>query len=112
MTTKNTTKSKNHGLWAFSRLALNAAYGTLDTINKDSAVMYVGPNHYNAERNGYVQSLDAAKVTYSDDTKAFTVIAGRVNNSFNNVTGAPAAAAGDNFGIFGALKAVRNSSLF
>ena len=81
---------------------LEATIGRQFYGDEDSAVMYVGPNHYNAERNGYVQSLDAAKVTYSDDTKAFTVIAGRVNNSFDNWTGNAVAPAADNFGVFGA----------
>ncbi len=50
--------------------------------DEDSAVMYIGPNHYNAEANGYVRSLDAAKLTYADDLKAVTLIAGRVNGAF------------------------------
>lgn len=49
--------------------------------DEDSAVMYFGPNHYNAEFNGYVRSLDAAKIVYADDFKAFTLIGGRVNES-------------------------------
>lgn len=47
--------------------------------DEDSAVMYVGPNHYNAEFNGYATSLDAVKLAYADDVKALTLIAGRVN---------------------------------
>ncbi len=47
--------------------------------DEDSAVMYIGPNHYNAEFNGYAPSLDAAKITYADDVKALTLVAGRVN---------------------------------
>ncbi len=49
--------------------------------DEDSAVMYFGPNHYNAEFNGYVRSLDAAKLVYADDFKAFTLIGGRSNNT-------------------------------
>jgi hypothetical protein len=45
---------------------------------EDSAVMYFGPNHYNAE-GMYAPSLDAAKLTYADDAKALTVIAGKLN---------------------------------
>ena len=45
---------------------------------EDSAVMYFGPNHYNAE-SMYAMSVDAAKLTYADDVKAFTFIAGQVN---------------------------------
>jgi hypothetical protein len=49
--------------------------------DEDSAVMYVGPNHYNAEFAGYAPSLDAVKLAYADDVKALTLIAGRVNAS-------------------------------
>ncbi len=48
--------------------------------DEDSAVMYIGPNHYNAEWNGYVNSIDAAKLVYSDDVKTFTMIAGTIND--------------------------------
>lgn len=58
---------------------LEATVGRQFYGDEDSAVMYFGPNHYNAEYNGYVSSVDAAKLTYSDDVKAFTVIAGRIN---------------------------------
>lgn len=53
--------------------------------DEDSAVMYLGPNHYNAEEFGYAPSLDAAKLTYADDVKAFTVIAGKVTPKLNNL---------------------------
>ena len=59
---------------------LEATVGRQFYGEEDSAVMYIGPNHYNAEFNGYTSSIDAAKLTYADDVKAFTVIAGRVNN--------------------------------
>ena len=55
--------------------------------DEDSAVMYFGPNHYNAE-GMYAPSLDAAKLTYGDDVKAFTVIGGKLN--LNAVPGADA----------------------
>ena len=58
---------------------LEATVGRQFYGDENSAVMYFGPNHYNAEMNTYVSSIDAAKVTYSDDVKAFTVLAGRVN---------------------------------
>lgn len=45
--------------------------------DEDSAVMYIGPNHYNAEALGFVESIDAAKLTYADDVKALTLIAGK-----------------------------------
>jgi hypothetical protein len=48
--------------------------------DEDSVVMYVGPNHYNAELNDYVNSIDAAKLVYADDVKALTLIAGTIND--------------------------------
>ena len=48
--------------------------------DEDSVVMYIGPNHYNAEINNYVNSIDAAKLVYGDDVKTFTVIAGTIND--------------------------------
>ncbi|MBO7191531.1 MAG: hypothetical protein J6V32_05465 [Elusimicrobiaceae bacterium] len=59
---------------------LEATVGRQFYGDEDSAVMYLGPNHYNAEYNGYVSSVDAAKITYSDDVKALTLIAGRIND--------------------------------
>ena len=47
--------------------------------DEDSAVMYFGPNHYNAEAVVYAPSVDAAKLTYADDVKALTLIAGKLN---------------------------------
>ncbi len=46
--------------------------------DEDSAVMYIGPNHYNAETGMYARALDAAKLTYADDVKSFTMIAGKM----------------------------------
>ncbi|MBQ8033418.1 MAG: hypothetical protein IJ266_05695, partial [Elusimicrobiaceae bacterium] len=46
--------------------------------DEDSAVMYFGPNHYNAEGGMYAQALDAPKLVYSDDVKTFTVLAGKI----------------------------------
>ncbi len=46
--------------------------------DENSAVMYFGPNHYNAEGGLYAQALDAAKLTYGDDVKTFTMIAGKI----------------------------------
>ena len=57
---------------------LEATVGRQFYGDEDSAVMYFGPNHYNAEGLGYAKALDAAKVAYADDVKAFTVIAGRI----------------------------------
>ena len=53
--------------------------------DEDSAVMYIGPNHYNAENFAYAPSIDAAKLTYSDDVKAFTFIAGKVPGAMNTI---------------------------
>lgn len=62
---------------------LEATVGRQFYGDEDSAVMYVGPNHYNAEFNGYTRSLDAVKVAYADDVKAFTMIAGKFNDTFD-----------------------------
>ena len=46
--------------------------------DENSAVMYFGPRHgYMAALAAPVSSLDAAKLTYSDDFKTVTLIAGR-----------------------------------
>ena len=63
---------------------LEATVGRQFYGDEDSAVMYIGPNHYNAEANGLTRSLDAAKITYADDVKAFTFIAGRTNYSITD----------------------------
>jgi len=88
---------------------LEATVGRQFYGDEDSAVIYFGPNHYNAEFNGYTNSLDAAKITYADDFKAFTVLAGKVNitnggaNGFTTLA-APAIASPilPDFDIFGA----------
>ncbi len=58
---------------------LEATIGRQFYGDENSAVMYFGANHYNAE-NGFnlANALDAAKVSYSDDFKSFTMIAGKV----------------------------------
>ncbi len=45
--------------------------------DENSAVMYFGPDHYIFNMNA-APSLDAAKLVYSDDFKAITLLAGRV----------------------------------
>ena len=57
--------------------------------DEDSAVMYFGPNHYVFNMNE-APSLDAAKLTYSDDFKAVTVLAGKIHSLSrdNNIYGA------------------------
>ncbi len=58
---------------------LEATVGRQFYGDENSAVMYFGPNHYNAETGtSLASSLDAAKITYSDDFKSFTMIAGKV----------------------------------
>ena len=51
--------------------------------DEDSAVMYFGPNHYNAEVNGW-RSLDAVKFAYADDYKSFTALAGKTIDGEDN----------------------------
>ena len=58
---------------------LEATIGRQFYGDEDSAVLYFGPNHYNAEFNGYSPSLDALKIAYADDVKSFTFIAGKAN---------------------------------
>ena len=48
--------------------------------DEDSAVMYFGPNHYNAEYMDYARALDAVKLVYADDNWTGTVIAGEIND--------------------------------
>ena len=50
--------------------------------DEDSALLYFGPRHgYMAALSIPVTSLDAAKLTYADDVKALTLIAGKTQNS-------------------------------
>ena len=50
--------------------------------DEDSALLYFGPRHgYMAALANPVTSLDAAKLTYADDVKALTLIAGKTQNS-------------------------------
>ena len=64
----------------FSNLfgALEATIGRQFYGDENSAVMYFGPNHYNAEYLGYARALDAAKLVYSNDTWTATVIGGKI----------------------------------
>jgi len=59
---------------------LEATVGRQFYGDENSAVMYFGPKHYNAEP-GFLaaESLDAVKLFYSDDLKSFTVIAGKTS---------------------------------
>ena len=50
--------------------------------DEDSALLYFGPRHgYMAALSSDVTSLDAAKLTYADDVKALTLIAGKTQNT-------------------------------
>ena len=64
----------------FSNLfdALEVTVGRQFYGEDGSAIIYFGPNHYNAEGLGYASALDAAKAVYSNDTMTATVIAGKV----------------------------------
>ena len=70
--------------------------------DEDSAVMYIGPNHYNAEFNGYTNSIDAAKLVYADDVKALTLIAGTINDYTAWSIDNPGLAADAKYDLFGA----------
>lgn len=51
--------------------------------DENSAVMYFGPRHgYMAALEAPVSSLDAAKLTYSDDFKTVTLIAGKTQRTW------------------------------
>ena len=59
---------------------LEATVGRQFYGDENSAVMYFGPKHYNAEPKFLAaESLDAVKLFYSDDLKSFTVIAGKTS---------------------------------
>lgn len=74
--------------------------------DENSAVMYFGPRHgYMAALAAPVSSLDAAKLTYSDDFKTVTLIAGKTQR----VTGLKPSSEGAT--IFGADIALNLSDL-
>lgn len=56
---------------------LEATVGRQFYGDEDSAVMYFGPTHYNAEYNDW-RVLDGVKVAYGDDFKTFTMLAGNI----------------------------------
>ncbi len=66
----------------FSNLfgSLEATIGRQFYGDENSAVMYFGPNHYNAEGLNYARALDAAKLVYSNDTWTATIIGGKIAN--------------------------------
>ncbi len=63
---------------------LEATVGRQFYGDENSAVMYFGPNHYNAETGASLaNALDAVKIAYSDDFKSFTMIAGKIADVSN-----------------------------
>ena len=66
----------------FSNLfgALEATIGRQFYGDEDSAVIYFGPTHYNAETLGYARALDGAKLVYATDTWTGTLIGGKIGN--------------------------------
>ena len=54
----------------------------------DSTVLYFGPKSgYLTAFNGEMISLEAAKLTYSDDVKSVTLLAGKLFSSMRNIPG-------------------------
>lgn len=64
---------------------LEATVGRQFYGDEDSAVMYLGPNHYFFGMNK-APSLDGAKLVYSDDFKTFTMLAGKLVTYDTSVT--------------------------
>ena len=64
----------------FSNLfgALEATIGRQFYGDENSAVMYFGPNHYNAEGLNYARALDGAKLVYATDSWTGTLVAGKI----------------------------------
>ena len=64
----------------FSNLfgALEATIGRQFYGDENSAVMYFGPNHYNAEGLNYARALDGAKLVYANDNWTGTLVAGKI----------------------------------
>lgn len=73
---------------------LEATVGRQFYGDEDSAVMYLGPNHYVFGMNK-APSLDGAKLVYSDDFKTFTMLAGKL------VTYVTPATVDDNWTVYG-----------
>jgi len=70
-----------------ANVVLSNLFGALETTigrqfygDENSAVMYFGPNHYNAERGMYASALDAVKLVYRNETIVATVLAGKIAN--------------------------------
>ena len=82
---------------------LEATVGRQFYGDEDSAVMYLGPNHYVFGMNK-APSLDGAKLVYSDDFKTFTMLAGKLVDA-TTVTppggGSPVTTVHDNWTVYG-----------
>ena len=76
---------------------LEATVGRQFYGDEDSAVMYLGPNHYFFGMNK-APSLDGAKLVYSDDFKTFTMLAGKLVTYNTSVT---PATVDDNWTVYG-----------
>lgn len=73
---------------------LEATVGRQFYGDEDSAVMYLGPNHYVFGMNK-APSLDGAKLVYSDDFKTFTMLAGKLVDYTTSAT------VDDNWTVYG-----------
>lgn len=80
---------------------LEATVGRQFYGDEDSAVMYLGPNHYVFGMNN-APSLDGAKLVYSDDFKTFTMLAGKLvtYTTVTTPTG-PSTVVDDNWTVYG-----------
>lgn len=77
---------------------LEATVGRQFYGDEDSAVMYLGPNHYVFGMNK-APSLDGAKLVYSDDFKTFTMLAGKLVDVRTTSTGTTIV--DDNWTVYG-----------
>lgn len=81
---------------------LEATVGRQFYGDEDSAVMYLGPNHYVFGMNK-APSLDGAKLVYSDDFKTFTMLAGKLVDvrTTTSAGGSTVTTVHDNWTVYG-----------
>lgn len=79
---------------------LEATVGRQFYGDEDSAVMYLGPNHYVFGMNK-APSLDGAKLVYSDDFKTFTMLAGKLVTHTTSTPPFTPATVDDNWTVYG-----------
>lgn len=81
---------------------LEATVGRQFYGDEDSAVMYLGPNHYVFGMNK-APSLDGAKLVYSDDFKTFTMLAGKLVDATTTTSagGSTVTTVHDNWTVYG-----------